>query len=286
MLSTEERKAKERKLDAAAVNWKNASDEDSRVYKNEIWLQVFKLYAPEYLIDNWEKPVDDPKYDPNALIDALEEAFAKYTPEAGQFSHYFSKLFSGRKKDAYRYEQRHAPRGDSLERPVTEDENETLGDVLPSDERFEPESTVRIDSLLADLTSMILNFSRKKGKSNNPTRKMWYHLFYTEDMTQVMKEHMIRFAHERDIFSAMDLEYLDYYMSVPCRTGKAVMNTPLKPYCQVVPSQTDLSPVPVPIPGDVSLCYLKLCRGISAGASARSNQLGFYKTEKENLLSC
>ena len=105
--------------------------------------------------------------------------------------------------------------------------------------------------------------------------------FSLEDMAEG-----IRFAHERDIFSAMDLEYLDYYMSAPCRTGKAVMNTPLKPYCQVVPSQTDSSPVPVPLPKDVSLCYLKCCKGISVGASARSNQWGFYKTEKENLLSC
>ena len=276
MLSKEGRKAKERKLDAAAVKWKNSSTENRQVYKNEIWLLVFELYEQG-------DQGDICGYDPNAFLDALEEAFNKYRPEAGQFSHYFSLLFSGRKKDAFHKKQRHAPDGESLAKPVSEDGELTLEDILPASKNTEPENIMDTDVLLGDLTALILNFSKRKGKENNPSRLVWYRQFYTEDMTLAMKVRPIYFLHERDIFSAMDVEYLDYYMATPCRTGQAVKNTPLKPYCQVVPTRKEVCPVPVPIPKEVVVCYRRH-KKMSGGAPARGTQHGHYMEDKEQLL--
>lgn len=278
-LKRADKKTLERELDEAAILWKTSLSENDRGkaldYREKIWLLVFRLYDRDDL--------DERDCDPSALLKVLEEAFEKYDPREGQFSHYFSKLFSGRKKDFSDYNSRHAPVGDSLDLPVSEDGNLTLGDMLAADETSQPEGTMDIDGRLAELTAAIMVFLHKKDREHNDARKMWFRIFYTEDMTLAMKELALRFLHEREVFSAMDVEYLDYYMAAPCRTGKEVMGTPLRPYCEVVPARRDTDPVPLPIPGDVSLCFLKACRGISAGGTARSNQIGFYTQLKKTL---
>lgn len=278
MTSTENAKALERELDSAAVLWKASQTEGNegaaRTHLNRLWLLVFKRFEPL---------PDIPGEDPNAIISAMEEALGKYSPEKGAFSHYFSVLLSGRKADAARYAERHAPSSDSLDRTVAEDGDLTLGSMVAADKRLEPESAIGFDGLFAELTSLVLNFAeRQNGRKYNENRRMWHRLFYTEDMTQVMKEHTFRFLHERDIFSAMDTAYLDYYMTCVCRSGQAVQQTPLKPYGQVVPSRSETAPVPLPIPGDVSLAYLQT-KGVSVGNSARSQQKNYYEMEKSAI---
>lgn len=278
MVNAENRKRLEQRLDETARRWKSMPSEGNeaaaQALKNQIWLLVFQLYERE-----------DPAGGDEAVLNALEEAFARYAPEQGAFSHYFSLLLSGRKKDAYRYGQRHAPGGDSLDRPVSEDGGLTLGDALAADEASEPGYALEVDGLFAELTSLILNFSARRDRAGNETRRMWYRLFYTEDMTQAMKARRFRFLHERDIFTAMDTGYLDYYMTAVCRTGREVMAAPLKRCRDVMPESEDTREVPFPFPAGVSLGYLRSCKGIEVGGSARSNQIGAYRKEKAAICS-
>ena len=89
------------------------------------------------------------------------------------------------------------------------------------------------------------------------------------------------------MFAAMKQPYLDYYMSAPCTTGAQLRNTALRPYGQVVPERAgETGETPLPIPADVSLSYLRLREGTQVGASTRSNQLKFYKEEKELMRPC
>lgn len=282
MVNKEQQKRLEQKLDETAELWKSMLSEGNeaaaQACKIQIWELVFELYDREDQADASGRKA-------TAVLDVMKEALAKYTPEAGAFSRYFSYLLKRREIDAYRYDERHAPGGDSLDRPISEEGGLTLGDTLTANPETEPEAAIDVDGLFAELTSRILNLSARQGRAGNETRRMWYRIFYTEDMTCAMKEHVFRFVHPRDIFEAMETDYLDYYMTAVCRDEQAVMDTPLKRCCDVIPESTDTQEIPFPFPAGVSLAYLKACRGISASGAARSNHLKEYRREKSAIYS-
>ena len=271
-------------LDETARLWKMTPQEGNegliRKYYNDIFLLVFRLYDREPVAGSQEFNPEAHYYDPDALLTALLQTMERFDPEKGKFTHYFSRRFSGRKKDSYEHFQAKDPLGTSLETPAAgpggDGKELTLGDTLSAAESQTPEHQMRSDGLLAELTALVLNCAGNMGNSSQ--RRMWYRLFYTEDMTFAMKTYEPRFLHERDVFMAMDLEYLDYYMSARCRTGNAVNLTPLKPYEDVVPGRTGT--IPLPLPANVSLAFLAACRGMQVGAPARSNQIGFYEKDK------
>ena len=174
---------------------------------------------------------------------------------------------------------------DSLDQPVGEEETASLGDICAAPDDTRPELRCEAEAPLAELTAQVLNFAqRHQGQAANERRREWFRLFYTEDMTQALKLMPLTFLHERDVFQAMKLPYLDYYMAKICRTGPQIAVTPLKPYSAVVPQRagTDTE-TPVPLPADVSLSYKRLCGGERVGASARSEQYKWYKREKEKI---
>lgn len=141
-------------------------------------------------------------------------------------------------------------------------------------------SKIIFDLYIISLTSSILNFhSTYTGKANNLERRIWHHIFYTEDITDIMKNYgeIINIKHERDVFSAIDKDYLDYYMSKSCGTLSEIFKTKLKLYSEVVPERVnDNYEIKVPIPGDVSYNYLLIQKDYKSGKTARSNQLKIY----------
>jgi hypothetical protein len=273
-MKTDER---EQQLNEKVLRWKAEalSDSDRDVLRNEIFILVFQLYDKD-----------------NSLIfvETLVEALQKYDPAKGPFSHYFKFLLKKRSTDAYRQSEKHAPAAFSLDAPFPEDNGLTLMDFV-EDPRAEIEGTgATVGYVYDELTAQILNFAeRRTGRENNEKRRMWYRIFYTEDITNAAKSVRLNLWHERDAFSAMELAYLDYYMQKPCRTLRQIEDVPLKPYQEVVPDRSaELrdQETPIPIPADVSIAYLDLCKHIQVGKTARSNQLKFYKEEKERIISC
>lgn len=281
----EARKSEEKKLDEAAMLWKTTPQEgnEARIqkYYNDVLILAHKLYGHEPRKSSEEKKEF---YNEDTFTKALKETLRKYDPSCGKFSHYFSKIFSRRKIDDYRAERASAE-AISLETPLSPsgaEESLALGDTIPDAKSEEQQETrMRMDGLFVELTSLALNFAHRTGKANNAQHRMWWKMFYTEDMTYVLKQYIPRYLHERDIFEAMDLEYLDYYMEDKCRTGSKVMCTPLKPYREVVPNKEGRIPLPVPV--DVSLAYLKDCHKIDVGQAARSNQFKKYKEDKADI---
>ena len=272
-----DRKTQEARLNQAAEQWARLDPEGNEAARQALYGEIFTLTFQLYdqSGEMW-------------VLDAFEEAMEKFDPERALFSHYFVHLLSKRKVDAHRYEQRHSPAGISLETPTEEDEQSELKDFLEDTTIRKPGDVLAFESSFLELTSMILNFTQcHTGKSANETRRNWYRMFYTEDMTHAVKSVEFHFLHERDMFAAMKQPYLDYYMSAPCTTGVQLRNTALRPYGQVVPERAgETRETPLPIPADVSLSYLRLREGIQAGASTRSNQLKCYKEEKELMRPC
>lgn len=267
---SDKRKEKERRLNQVALLWKTTLPEGNEAVIESLRQQIFTLAFE--LFDGGS----------GAFMDAFEETYQNYDPDKGVFSNYLSKVFKGRKTDHFRYDSRHAPSGDSLDAPVStsEDNTLTLGDITPSS-TGDPEKMVMFESHYVELTTLVLNFFQNHtGRQANETRRRWYRIFFTEDMTLTYKTRPYVFSHERDIFKAMLLPYLDYYMSRPCRTGAEITFTPLKPYDEVVTAQEgNRAETKVPLPAQVSLAYLALCEGVSVTEEARSNQIKFYHKE-------
>lgn len=261
---------KENRLNEAAARSKEKGlpDGERETLRNEVFLLAFELY-------------DDAS---NVFLDALLEACEKYDAEKGPFSHYLKYLLSRRNTDAYRKQQRHAPDADSLDAAFSDDNSLTLGEVIPDQSASDPGQINRLDGKLADLTAQILNFAeRHTGKAANETRRCWFRMFYTEDMTLVSKEGRPTLLHERDVFSAMELDYLDYYMLHPCREMVELAMTPLKPYHDVVPARQSMEETPLPLQADVSIAFWDVCRGEKKGPSARTEQYKVYKAELEQI---
>lgn len=284
---------KEARLNEAVLQWKSLPREGNRAalaaLRNEIWILAFELYDPKPGKFRSRGSNTAREFDRASMIflDVFVEVMEKYSPEKGPFSNYLFFLLKRRTISAYRTDQIYTPEGDSIDAITETDDGiiiEGLTPVAPEDQ--EPEVRAMLNDLFAELTAMVLNFSeRHSGRSNNETRKMWYRLFYTEDMTLAAQTAELSTSHERDIFAAMKLPYLDYYMSKKCRALRQLAHTPLKPYEESVPERKGRTEeTPLPLPADVSLSYLKICENISAGAGARSNQLNIYKTEKREML--
>lgn len=272
-----DRKSLEKRLDQIAVQWVQTKREGNEALRQSLYAEIFEL---SFRLND--------KSGEMWVLDAFLEATEKFEPEHGLFSHYLSHILHKRKIDAYRYAQRHCPVSSSLDNPCGEDGKGSMGGMIAGAEDPEPEHILQYEHPFIELTSMILNFAQcHHGKQANETRRSWYRIFYTEDMTLAIKHREFHFLHERDVFAAMSQSYLDYYMSAPCITIKQVQMTPLRLYCEVVPEREgENQETPLPIPGDVSLCYLRIKQGISVEMSARSNQKKYYKKEKELLCHC
>lgn len=286
---SDNRKEKECRLNQAALLWKTTLPEGNEAVveflRQQVFTLSFELFDRPVRWENGQKIENNPM----VFMKAFEEACRNYEPSKGPFSNYLSMPIKKRTVDQKRHDSRHAPSGDSLDAPVSvlEDNASTMGDVTPS-ATGDPDEGVMFESLYVELTALVLNFARNHtGRQVNETRRKWYQIFFTEDMTLTYKTYPYAFSHERDIFRAMLLPYLDFYMSRRCRTGSEISFTPLKSYGEVVPAREgNRAETKVPLPADVSLAYLALCEGISVTATARSNQHGFYHEEVEQILKC
>lgn len=288
-------KAKEARLNEIALRWKSIQTAGNEAVisalKNELWILSFELFDPTVENFRAKGPDKDRELQRASMVflDIFEEACAKYKPDEGLFTNYLSYLFKRRKVNAYRKDGVSAPEGESVNKEKEGENGETIAGPEPTAPTSdEPEENAVFDSYLAELTAMILNFSKRhKGKANNKERRMWYQLFYTENMTMAVQIEKLSLRHERDIFAAMKLPYLDYYMSKICRTIDALANTPLKPYEEVVPAQKGkTAETKLPLPADVSLAYLRICENISVEKNTRSRQLTNYKDEIKAMLQC
>lgn len=272
-----ERDIQEARLNEIADQWARLEPEGNEAARQTLYIELFTLAFQLYDTSGamW-------------VVDAFEEAIEKFDPARALFSHYFAHLLKKRRLDAYRYEQRHSPTGISLDDLVGKKDQVELGKLLEDIHAENPEHAIMKEFKFLELTSMILNFTQcHPGKSGNETRRNWYRIFYTEDITDTLKTKSLRFVHERDVFAAINQSYLDYYMSAPCTTMEQIQVIPLRPYCQVVPEREGRTEeTPVPIPSDVSLSYLRRCEGKRVGSSTRSRQMKFYKEEKELMRSC
>ena len=261
----------QKQLDQCAERWYRLKMGNGEGNVQEAYFSMFMI------LDQLENTLKYKNRGEEAYVAAFQEVLQKYDPDKGPFSHYFNFVLARRKNETYTV--------DSLDRVIDEsgENHTTVGDLVQSQEPRQEDIMEQQAQMRLQAEAMILHFTeRRKGKQVNENKRLWYRLFFTEDLTRAAKALPERWYWERDLFSAVKTGYLDYYMTEICRTMAEINQTPLKPYCEVVPDAVGRTEeTPLKLPADVSINYLRLREGISVSRSARSNQMAEYKKERD-----
>lgn len=226
-----------------------------------------------------------------------------FDPSIGTLEHYWKFKLSKLESEA-----RHEERGDhrrsvvqdgrkrnewvsnvSLDRPIAGGGmyGDTYRDVLLDNSASGPEDRAELREKFVSLILLILELPTKlNGRANNPARVRYYRMFFTDEAVNLIAHgggELLR-RHERDLFRAMHLDFLDFFMAAPCRTVADIERTRLKLYGEMAPGRPMTEP-DQPLPIDVYIQYLRR-EGVKLNSSATiSNQRDAYKAfKRENLL--
>jgi len=274
-------------LDQSVLIWSQLSDEENAAEKKARWYEILILFLEIY--DRGKNKGQD------IILKVFQDTIKRYTPSKGDFTHYYNKALKGRIVDTLEpptisiHEPIPHTEGSQSQIDVIENKNaddpdlilaykETTEEIIAKNERKRLDMPRRHQ----EFTAFILHFSRwHKGKSNTMECRLWYRLFFTEDMTVEWKKKDTHYAHEPDIFEAMFLPYLDYYMTQKCRCGGIrVAPTPLKRYGEVYPDcpiedREKETPISKGFHQMIPICYL------NANPEVAANYLGYnYKAAK------
>lgn len=259
-------------LDELAVKWSQMSEEDPNkqgLYM-KIWGEVYKENSAF-----WQ---DQP-------VDAIGKLLAKFDVTEGQFTHYLHKTMKYLRINA----QQAQTKKKNSEISIDDEDNyeDPLRAPMP-----EMGLAIELQDSLLELATVIQNFGKNPAaRSENKECKLWYDLFYTEMITRGSKtEPKLLHYIERDIFQAMDLPYLDYYMKEICRGVEKICDTPLKSEREVIDSsftaKSELSDAELELndnvsksalPAAVPLSYLKRKCGIISRNSTHSKYYRKYQ---------
>jgi len=164
----------------------------------------------------------------------------------------------------------------------TEDgEEKSLVDGLPGRPGGDPYGVVLLDLMACELLAAMLELSQRlEGRANNPVRRHYYRLFFTDNVVSILHsvetpEGYVR--RERDLFRAMSETFRDYFMLRPCRSVEEIQHTGLKPYGLLVEGRPMDQEPKQPLPEDVYVTYLDRVEHYQANTSAVSQQFTKYK---------
>lgn len=211
----------------------------------------------------------------------------RFDPEKGTVYNFFSARIRLREKDAVRANQirkqhivEDGPAGKNMESSVLSN--------LPAGPEADPDSTLQLDATACELLAAILELpQRLQGRANNPERHSYFRMFFTDGISGFLRSGEAPAAllrREADLFRAVNLSFLDYFLVQQCRTVAAVQSSDLKPYGALAEGRPMDCPPAQPLPGDVYASYLKRVEGVQAGASAVSNQRKEYKKFMRDVL--
>lgn len=137
------------------------------------------------------------------------------------------------------------------------------------------------DWMMVQLLTLILELpSRLNGRANNPQRLRYYRMFFTDDSVEIIHSQprvTVFIEHERDLFRAIHLGFLDFFMTRKCRSVIEISNAARKLLGELIDGE-DMRTADHPLPNDVYLAYIRAEDGTSAGSrSVVSEMRGNYR---------
>lgn len=292
-MSKETKDALWERLEALVIQWKALGEGDDAV-RLKLNVEMSEILGKLY-------PWDNAKW---ANIGAFWRAdMPKFDPAEGTFRSFMEARLELRKQDAKRKESgmhrktviengekvQKWVQDESLNAPASPDGEDTREKIDELSDSAAPSPQARVDAreMAGALLSLILDLPTKlRGQANNPARVRYYRMFFTDEAADIIARGGGAFflRHERDLFRAMYLAFLDFFMAAPCRTVAAVERAHLKPYGEMVPGRP-MEEATQPLPIDVYTQYLRT-EGVELRSDATiSNQRDAYRTfKRENLL--
>lgn len=202
-------------------------------WKKEIWSELFAVYAaPHY--GNSQK--DDEIYNArNALIiEFVDQDLPRFSPSKGSLSHYWLKIYNLTK--ARHSGENAAPKDDPLY--FTDEEGKEYENPGILHDNWETENKDQQSGYWIEaIAKILINLQRSTRIRKNSTAPLFFPMWFAE-----MTTHYTRDANgfssnsEREIFEAMRLSYLDYFMSEKCRTLLRLRDIPLRMAAEIDPN--------------------------------------------------
>lgn len=210
-----------------------------------------------------------------------------FDPAKGSAYGFFSSRLSLRAKDTYEDKKKYQDRIVSDTVQTDDGEDISLLANLPAGARSDPEDALQLDATACELLIGILDLpQRLRGRANNPTRHNYFRMFFTDGIAASFHQNTIPeiyLRRERDLFTAMKEEFLDFFMRDRCRTVETICRSPLKPYGDLVEGR-GTEETKLPLPGDVYVSYLDRMEHTKAGLSAVSQQRTAFEAEVRKWL--
>lgn len=228
-----------------------------------------------------------------------------FNPERGDFTGFFNNRIFQRSKDSiskdngghtesYIDEQGNKERRNVQDSSLNESKDDGEGnstsriDQQADPNAPNPETQVILNESAYQCLSIILQMpERLKGRANNPTRMNYFRMFFTDGVSNFLRNQdsaAVYKFHEKELFRAMKIPFLDFFLIQECRTIPEIIRSNLKLYSELVEGRPNEMPNQ-PLPNDIYKAYLEKKEDTHVNTSAISQQWQAYrKFLKENLL--
>ena len=141
---------------------------------------------------------------------------------------------------------------------------------------------------MLSLLSLALCFpERLSGRAKNPQRLNYFRMFFTDSVVDILHQNLETrpfVAHERDLFHAIKLGFLDFFMQQVCRSVPEIKSCGVKHYGALVDGRPDAAPGH-PLPNDVYMTYLNTVEGstIKSPGTISNQRAEYERFMRENL---
>lgn len=278
-------------VDQLAVEWYELPEEGNEAVKKSLEEKIFcasleLLQSPAYKNKRRVWINDACSVD---VVDALGEFWLTdwqhFDPSRSPMSQYLKNRLDRRARDLNRQDN------DLRKKKIDGEFVMVSNDSLDDDENYSRAANVRdqsaetafedifLDERAFECLALILELPvRLNGKRNNPDTINYYRLFFTDGVVNYIRSNSgkLFFTHEQELFQAMRLPFLDYFLQQICRSVPDISKSHTKPYGELVEGRP-MEPTKQPLPNDVYSVYLSCVEDHQAGDSAISQQRTAYR---------
>lgn len=185
-------------------------------------------------------------------------------------------------------------KNNSLDQNIDDDENsdDTLHSKVGSNEN--PENDISqnnfINMSLSIMNYNIIHFLEHKGKAFNSTGLMYRKMFYTETIIKFFNKfsYTSNNINSQQIFSAIDVDFLDMVMKSLCREVSDITYSSLKKYYEILEDISEdkkFLEIEVPFINKIFIKYVELATGDTVSDASISQQKKKYKESMDKWLN-
>ena len=185
-------------------------------------------------------------------------------------------------------------KNNSLDQNIDDDEtsDDTLHSKVGSNEN--PENDISqnnfINMSLSIMNYNIIHFLEHKGKAFNSTGLMYRKMFYTETIIKFFNKfsYTSNNINSQQIFSAIDVDFLDMVMKSLCREVSDITYSSLKKYYEILEDISEdkkFLEIEVPFINKIFIKYVELSTGDTVSDASISQQKKKYKESMDKWLN-